>query len=101
MEEHLRGLGYIESPNGPDGRPDHAFVGGAGGPEDRTNDDPLAARRPRRREAADGGGGGRLPLEHGVGPAARRRGVPRAVESVLPRRQFGDQRDLLGGAGQN
>jgi O-antigen/teichoic acid export membrane protein len=45
-----------------------------------------------------------LPLEHGNG--GRRRadgsgGFRGALESVLPRREFGDQRDILGGAGQN
>ena len=43
-----------------------------------------------------------LPLEHGGG--ARRGGGGRirsAIDSVLPRREFGDQRDILGGAGQN
>ena len=43
-----------------------------------------------------------LPLEHGGG--GRRGGGGRfrsAIDSVLPRREFGDQRDILGGAGQN
>ncbi len=32
---------------------------------------------------------------------ARRRKVPGAIDAVLPRGRFGDQRDILGGAGQN
>jgi hypothetical protein len=43
-----------------------------------------------------------LPLEHGTGGRRRGGGGFRgALESVLPRREFGDQRDILGGAGQN
>ncbi len=34
-------------------------------------------------------------------PAKRRPGLRAALESVLPRGRFGDQRDILGGAGQN
>ena len=37
----------------------------------------------------------------GERPERRRGGFRTALESVLPRGQFADQRDILGGAGQN
>jgi O-antigen/teichoic acid export membrane protein len=44
-----------------------------------------------------------LPLEQGSGRSGRGGGgrFRGALDSVLPRREFGDQRDILGGAGQN
>ena len=54
----------------------------------------------RADEAAEGAG---LPFEHrpaGAAPAGSR-GLRAALDSVLPRSRFGDQRDILGGAGQN
>ncbi|MBI4260654.1 MAG: oligosaccharide flippase family protein, partial [Actinobacteria bacterium] len=42
------------------------------------------------------------PSGAGTGPRHRRRGrIRAAIEGVLPRERFGDQRDILGGAGQN
>ncbi|HEX9376166.1 MAG TPA: MATE family efflux transporter [Actinomycetota bacterium] len=58
----------------------------------------------RADEAAEGAG---LPFEHRhaggavPAPAPGRKGFRAALDSVLPRSEFADQRDILGGAGQN
>lgn len=62
-----------------------------------TPEDPAAPSQP---VASPSG----APAANGPPSSGRARGadaIMRAIESVLPRERFGDQRDIIGGAGQN